>query len=139
MKELIFNIENIFNSHNQNGCLTQYGCSYYHIPAYQRGYKWASTKNGAVSILLNDLWNAYVSYENQESKEYYLQYITVKKIALENISCLEVIDGQQRLTTLSIILAVLSAQLELENISFKKLDYAIRDNIFTIMCIQQKR
>ena len=131
MKELIFSIEHIFNSHNQNGCLTQYGCSYYHIPAYQRGYKWASTKNGAVTILLNDLWNAFVSYENQESKEYYLQYITVKKIALKNTSCLEVIDGQQRLTTLSIILAVLSAQLELENISIEKLDYAIRDNFFT--------
>mgnify|MGYP000008791086 CR=1 FL=1 len=131
MRELIFSIENIFNNHNQNGCLTQYGCSYYHIPAYQRGYKWASTKNGAVTILLNDLWNAFVSYENQESKEYYLQYITVKKIPLQNASCLEVIDGQQRLTTLSIILAVLSAQLNKENISIEKLDYAIRDNFFT--------
>ena len=131
MKELIFSIEHIFNNHNQNGCLSQYGCSYYHIPAYQRGYKWASTKNGAVTILLNDLWNAFLSYENQESKEYYLQYITVKKITLQNANCLEVIDGQQRITTLSIILTVLSAQLDKENISIEKLDYAIRDNFFT--------
>ena len=29
MKELIFNIEDIFNNHNQNGCLTQYESSYY--------------------------------------------------------------------------------------------------------------
>ena len=130
MRELIFSIENIFNSHNQNGCLTQYGCSNYHIPAYQRGYKWASTKNGAVTTLLNDLWNAFISYENQDSKEYYLQYITVKKIELQNTKCLEVIDGQQRLTTLSIIIAILSAQLNKENISLRKLDYAIRDNFF---------
>ena len=131
MRELIFSIEDTFNEHNQNGCLTQYGCSYYHIPAYQRGFKWASTKNGAVTVLLNDLWNAFLSYENQESKEYYLQYITVKKITLQKTSCLEVIDGQQRLTTLSIILTVLSDQLEIENISIEKLDYAIRENFFT--------
>ena len=50
------------------------------IPNYQRGYKWASTENGAVTILLNDLWKAFESYQNQERTEYYLQYITVKKI-----------------------------------------------------------
>ncbi|MCZ4319170.1 DUF262 domain-containing protein [Aequorivita viscosa] len=130
MKELIFSIEDIFNNHNQNGCLTQYECDLYHIPAYQRGFKWASTKNGAVSILLNDLWNAFLGFENQDKKEYYLQYITVKKIIVENKKCLEVIDGQQRLTTLSILLAVLAIKLDKENISIHKLDYAIRDNFF---------
>lgn len=138
MKELVFNLENIFNNHNQNGCLTQYGCDFYHIPAYQRGYKWASTKNGAVTVLINDLWNAYLSYESQGKKEYYLQYITVKKLVLQKGDCLEVIDGQQRLTTLSIILAVLSAQLEFENISVDKLDYAIRENFFLKYVYQQK-
>lgn len=130
MKELIFSIQDIFNNHNHNGCLQQYEAKFYHIPAYQRGYKWASTKNGAVTILLNDLWSAYQDFESQEKKEYYLQYITVKRIVLEKGSCLEVIDGQQRLTTLSILLAVLSDRLKLENISKNKLDYAIRDNFF---------
>jgi uncharacterized protein with ParB-like and HNH nuclease domain len=130
MKELIYSIEDIFNSHNQNGCLQQYESDLYHIPAYQRGYKWASTKNGAVTILLNDLWNAFLGFEDQEKKEYYLQYITVKKVRVEHRNCLEVIDGQQRLTTLSILLAVLSIKLEQVNISKNKLDYAIRDNFF---------
>lgn len=130
MKELIFNIEDIFNNHNQNGCLSQYESSYYLIPAYQRGYKWASSKNGAVTILLYDLWNAFSSFQKQEGKEYYLQYITVKKIELEKSNCLEVIDGQQRLTTLSILLSVLSLKLEKENLADNKLDYAIRDNFF---------
>lgn len=131
MKELIFSVADIFNGQNQSGCLTQYESSFYHIPAYQRGYKWASTKNGAVTILLNDLWNAFEGFQEQEKKEYYLQYITVKKIKIDDIHCVEVIDGQQRLTTLSILTAVLALKLQKENISENKLDYAIRDNFFT--------
>lgn len=130
MKELIFNIKDIFNNYNHNGCLSQYDCSFYHIPAYQRGYKWASNQNGAVTILLNDLWKAYDSFIKQEKSEYYLQYITVKKIELAKGICLEVIDGQQRLTTLSILLSVLSLKLDQENLAENKLDYAIRDNFF---------
>ena len=44
MKELIYNIKEIFDSETQNGCLFQYETGNYHIPAYQRGYKWESTK-----------------------------------------------------------------------------------------------
>lgn len=130
MKELIFNIKDIFDNNSQSGCLYQYESNYYHIPAYQRGYKWASTENGAVTILLNDLWKAFESYQKKERTEYYLQYITVKKITLEKGNCLEVIDGQQRLTTLSVMLSVLALQLEKDNIANTKLDYAIRDNFF---------
>lgn len=130
MKELIFNIKDIFNNYSHNGCLSQYDCTFYHIPAYQRGYKWASNQNGAVTILLNDLWKAFDSFIKQEKAEYYLQYITVKKIELAKGNCLEVIDGQQRLTTLSIILSVLSLKLNQENLAENKLDYAIRDNFF---------
>jgi hypothetical protein len=130
MKELIFNIKDIFNNYNHNGCLSQYDSSFYHIPAYQRGYKWASNQNGAVTILLSDLWKAFDSFIKQEKSEYYLQYITVKKIELVKGNCLEVIDGQQRLTTLSILLSVLSLKLDQENLAGNKLDYAIRDNFF---------
>lgn len=135
MKELVFSIEDIFNRHSQDGCLSQYDCMMFHIPAYQRGYKWSSDENGAVSILLEDLWDAYLAYATQQRKEYYLQYITVKKnnVSVNNHSknCLEVIDGQQRLTTLSILLSVFSTVLNKENISEGKLHYAIRDNFFT--------
>ncbi|MCG8812160.1 DUF262 domain-containing protein [Tenacibaculum finnmarkense] len=131
MKELIYSIKDIFNDKNQNGCLTQYDCKCYHIPAYQRGYKWASDSNGAVSILLNDLKNAFLSSEEEDRKEYYLQYITVKKNESEKGNYLEVIDGQQRLTTISIILSIISLELEKINIATDKLDYAIRSNFFT--------
>jgi len=130
MKELIFNIADIFDSQSQSGCLSQYNAKKYHIPAYQRGYKWASSTNGAVSILLNDLWNAYDKAKNSDRKEYYLQYITVKPIKIEGDECLEVIDGQQRLTTLSIIISVITSILENSNITSGKLGYAIRDNFF---------
>lgn len=134
MKELIFNIGNIFDAGSQECCLVQYDCKMYHIPAYQRGYKWGSDADGAVSILLNDLWDAYEN-KSKTTREYYLQYITVKKNLIEvnscPITCLEVIDGQQRLTTLSILLSVLSSKLGEDNISDSKLHYAIRENFFT--------
>lgn len=131
MKELIYSIKDIFNDKNQNGCLTQYDCSCFHIPAYQRGFKWASNTNGAVSILLNDLKKAFLSSQNENRKEYYLQYITLKKIESEKGNYLEVIDGQQRLTTISIILSVIALELDISNIATDKLDYAIRSNFFT--------
>ncbi|SDN06296.1 Protein of unknown function [Daejeonella rubra] len=135
MTELIFSINDIFNDESQEGCLTQYGCKSYHIPAYQRGYKWSSQPNGAVSILLKDLWNAFESIKENQRKEFYLQYITVKKCKLKiedkEDNFLEVIDGQQRLTTLSIIISVLSMQLEENNFSDGKLHYAIRQNFFS--------
>jgi len=134
MKELIFNVGNIFGVSSQDACLVQYDCKMYHIPAYQRGYKWGSHADGAVTILLNDLWDAYKN-KSKTNREYYLQYITVKKniVSVNGFAtqCLEVIDGQQRLTTLSILLSVLSSKLEADNISDSKLHYAIRENFFT--------
>src|SRR5690554_1291701 len=128
MKELIFSVKNIFNSNSKDksGCLTQYKAEFYHIPAYQRGYKWGSGEGEAVTLLLEDLLSAF----RQKKEEYYLQYITVKPITIEKK--LEVIDGQQRITTLSIILSVL-AYLSDEpspNYANKKLHYAIRENFF---------
>lgn len=128
MAELIYNIKDIFSTDNSDGCLMQYDAEKYHIAAYQRGYKWASDEYGAVTILLNDLWDAFQAFQNQERKEYYLQYITLKKN--DEKRHLEVIDGQQRLTSLSILLSIFSLKLDIENISNNKLEYAIRDNFF---------
>ena len=61
------------------------------IPAYQRGYRW----NEEVKMLLDDL------SEIPEGANYCLQPIVVKK--LDN-NKYELIDGQQRLTTLFLIL-----------------------------------
>lgn len=136
MKELIFSLNEIFDSETMSGCLSQYDANFYHIPAYQRGYKWSSEPGGAVAVLLDDLWTAFKKNE----PEYYLQYITVKRQVLirdsQKVPCLEVIDGQQRLTTLSILLSVLVARLEneskppIKNLTNRKLDYAVRRNFF---------
>ena len=104
-KELIFNIKNIFDATSFEGALFQYGAKKYYIAPYQRGYKWAaSLPNDAVCVLMKDLLGA---AENPNS-EYYLQFITTKLSKKNDNSVLEVIDGQQRLTTLTILLSVLA-------------------------------
>lgn len=130
MKELVFNIKNIFSTDSNEGCLGQYEADKYHIPAYQRGYKWASLKpTDAIPVLMNDLWEAFKSSKNSNRKEYYMQYITVKKTSNENH--LEVIDGQQRLTSFSILLSVLNLFVENDtNLVKDKLEYAIREDFF---------
>jgi len=129
VKELVFSTREIFESDNPSGCLFQYDAKFFHIPAYQRGFKWGTGKTGAVTLLLEDLWDAF----KQDKPEYYLQYITVKPISLADMgSGLEVIDGQQRLATLSILLSVFAASLDdaVENVADRKLHYAIRENLF---------
>lgn len=125
MSELTYSIKNIFNDRDGEGCLHHYEAEAFSIPAYQRGYKWGSkSENDPVPVLLKDLWEA---FEKNPSKKYYLQYITISKKA----HLLEVIDGQQRLTTLSIMLSVLSLlQNNLPNVSSIKLKYTIRPSIF---------
>ena len=61
----------------------------FYVPAYQRGYRWGTHE---VQRLLEDIW------ENLDSG-YYLQPIVVKKRGEE----WELVDGQQRLTTLFLI------------------------------------
>lgn len=78
-------------------------CSFY-IPDYQRGYRWGKEQ---VTDLLDDLKEFYEDrYRNNKvSKEIYcLQPLVVK----ENGSKWDVIDGQQRLTTIFIILSCLA-------------------------------
>lgn len=91
----------------------------YNIPEYQRGYKWSEKD---VNALLNDIDNFKVD-EKDNSKFYCLQNITIKK--QENSNFHEVIDGQQRLTTLSILLSYL-LDLEENNNGEYKIKYSIR-------------
>lgn len=64
----------------------------YFVPAYQRGYRWTKKQ---VKDLLNDIWNW------QENARYSLQPIVVNQLDDGRI---ELVDGQQRLTTIYIIL-----------------------------------
>ena len=75
------------------------GETQYVIPPYQRPYSW---KEEHCMSLFDDLKNA---YEDKE-EGYFLGNIVIAK-SNENSNSLEVIDGQQRLTTLIIFMKVL--------------------------------
>ena len=70
------------------------------IPSYQRGYRW---KERQVTDLLNDIFEFQKKPKKQAGEFYCLQPIVVA----QNGTAWRVIDGQQRLTTLSIILKYL--------------------------------
>jgi len=76
------------------------GKNQYIIPAYQRAYSWGEAE---CKELLEDLKNAY--YLNGRDG-YFLGNIVIAR-SLEDRNRLEVIDGQQRLTTLTLLIKVL--------------------------------
>ena len=70
----------------------------YYIPAYQRGYRWTSTQ---VTQLLDDI-REFTRRENPQPEEFYcLQPLVLRA---NDDGFYEVVDGQQRLTTLLLIL-----------------------------------
>ncbi|RYG91050.1 MAG: DUF262 domain-containing protein, partial [Alphaproteobacteria bacterium] len=70
----------------------------YRIPAYQRGYRWTPTQ---VSQLLEDI-REFTQRENPQPKEFYcLQPLVLRA---NDDGAYEVVDGQQRLTTLLLVL-----------------------------------
>lgn len=68
----------------------------YEIPPYQRPYSWETTH---VEQLLDDLWGAYAG----KAPDYFMGSLVV--IERQKGVRYEVVDGQQRLTTLSMLLA----------------------------------
>lgn len=82
------------------------------IPSYQRGYRWTERQ---VEDLLDDIWD-YIHKPGKKPNEWYcLQPIVIKK-SLNNY---EVLDGQQRLTTIFLILKQLERFIESNNKSFE--------------------
>lgn len=73
----------------------------YYIPEYQRGYRWEEKQ---VLNLLDDLDTFFAG--NSKGRFYCLQPIVVKEVTIEGEKWLEVIDGQQRLTTILILMKV---------------------------------
>lgn len=71
----------------------------YRIPQYQRPYKWI---NEQVEQLWDDIWDA---YENNVDN-YFLGSIITAKTSDES-GYIDVVDGQQRMTTLMILFCVL--------------------------------
>lgn len=88
------------------------------IPSYQRGYRWTERQ---VEDLLDDIWEFINKPDKNPNEWYCLQPIVVKKINLENVTTeqYEVLDGQQRLTTIFLILKQLESSIESEKKSFE--------------------
>lgn len=100
MSDLVRSVSEIFND-------SQLKQVYYNIPDYQRGYEWGENN---VRLLLEDLKKfldkIYISDTDKflDDKLFYcLQHITI--ISKDNGEYYNVVDGQQRLTTIAIILA----------------------------------
>lgn len=101
------------------------------IPHYQRGYRWTDQQ---VTDLLNDIWTfARMPRSRDKDNEFYcLQPIVIKQKVWERdnqtINGWEVIDGQQRLTTIHIILNYLKK----EHIKEESLVGSYGKDLFTI-------
>ena len=91
------------------------------IPSYQRGYRWTEQQ---VKELLQDIWEFATKSKKEEGEFYCLQPIVVKRNKKDNTKW-DVIDGQQRLTTIYIILKVLEDRIESDSKNFD-LDYETR-------------
>ncbi|MBT2290159.1 DUF262 domain-containing protein [Paenibacillus albidus] len=112
------------------------------IPEYQRSYVW---KTDNINDLLDDLYFAFI---HKPDNDYFLGSLVLKKYKEISFPEFEVLDGQQRLTTFFIMLAVLrdlivnqqfkntlqkkifQEESVLENIpSRSRITYKIRDNV----------
>jgi hypothetical protein len=80
----------------------------FYVPAYQRGYRWGDIE---VRRLLDDIWES-------RDKPYYLQPVVVKRHGDE----WELVDGQQRLTTLFLIFQYMKS----ERLQSSGADYSLR-------------
>jgi len=79
----------------------------YHIPAYQRPYAWTKEETG---VLFDDL---YSFYQTEQEDNYFLG--TIVLIKDDDKPLARVVDGQQRLTTLTILFSVLASNLKDED------------------------
>ncbi|MBO8158448.1 MAG: DUF262 domain-containing protein [Thermosyntropha sp.] len=112
------------------------------IPEYQRSYVWQSDN---IFELVEDL---YFAFKNKPESEYFLGSLVLKRVRNSSYPEYEVLDGQQRLTTFFIMMAILrdiisderakntihkkiyQEEDRLENIPARmRITYKIRDNV----------
>lgn len=79
----------------------------YYIPTYQRPYAWTEEET---ETLFDDLYDFFI---DEQSDNYFLGSIVL--IKEDDKPHADVIDGQQRLTTLTILMAVVASHLSGEN------------------------
>ena len=76
------------------------------VPEYQRPYVWQEDN---VQELIEDL---YYAFENKPNHEYFLGALVLKRTKELQFNEYELLDGQQRLTTLCLMIAVLRDLIE---------------------------
>lgn len=101
------------------------------IPSYQRGYRWTRKE---VKLLLDDIWEFVEKKRNKKTEEnefYCLQPVVVKYNTYKD--SYELIDGQQRLTTVKLIMHCIFEELKMPLQTFYRnkhdfvLQYETRD------------
>lgn len=97
------------------------------IPSFQRGYRWERKQ---VSDLLDDIF----SFSTGDQTSYFLQPLVVKASGASENNEWEVLDGQQRLTTMLLILIKIISRMGDEDKeeykdSLYEIKYSIRPNL----------
>lgn len=105
-------------------------CNYrFYIPSYQRGYRW---EKGQIDNLLDDIDEfSPKPINNDPGKTWYcLQPLVLKHSSTtSDVECFEVIDGQQRLTSIYLIINYLNqGYVESRRKKLYQLDYETREN-----------
>lgn len=117
IKNTLFNIKDLLAGDDD----------YLLIPDYQRGFAW----DNEFVTFLDDIKNFRINSSNNNSKQYYLSMITInecideKQKEKENLlgkNVFYVVDGQQRVTSLIIIIVSMLQMIEKEDKNFSKLN-----------------
>jgi hypothetical protein len=105
------------------------------IPEYQRPYSWEKKQ---VIALIKDLLNAF--------KKNKIQYLLGNIILYESTSVIEIVDGQQRITTIALILKTLGSDVKfleekISVLSTKRLqeNYKVIQNYFKEFTTQEQK
>lgn len=94
-----------------------FGSDDYVIPIYQRNYEWGESQ---ITQLIQDIVDFFVK---SQTPKYYIGTLIAYERKLEGRITYEIIDGQQRLTTLTILLNVIKKEYPTINLSwYKKLN-----------------
>ena len=98
-----------------------FGSDEYVIPIYQRNYEWGEPQ---ITQLIQDIVDYILkSKESEKETKYYIGSLIVYERKLEDGVIYETIDGQQRLTTLTILLNVIKKEYSTIDLSwYKKLN-----------------
>jgi hypothetical protein len=98
------------------------------IPSYQRGYRWGKTQ---IEDLLSDIWE-YSKRVKSEGTKFAGDYYCLQPLVIKfrpDTGVWEIIDGQQRLTTILIIMKCLKTQLDALELSSFHISFDTRSQI----------